>query len=133
MRQAQTVVVLAACCLVAVMYLANDDMAGEPHARRGDGIYRPVLARGDGHMLYLMARSTALDLDWQFDNDLRGFGDPWHQPTAPTGRKVEPDRVRARERLRRRARARGPRCGRQAGRGRHDETTTARPCRRRGR
>jgi hypothetical protein len=51
-------------------------------------VYRPVLARGDGHMMYLMARSTALDGDWRFDNDLARFGDPWRQRTTRTGRKA---------------------------------------------
>ena len=78
----------AACGLVAVLYFANRDMNGEPDAVRGDGHYHPVLARGDGHMLYLMARSTALDLDWSFDNDLARFGDPWHEPRTATGRKA---------------------------------------------
>src|SRR5262249_15635602 len=41
----------------------------------------------DGHMMYLMARSTALDGDWVFDNDLARFGDPWGQPKTKTGRK----------------------------------------------
>jgi hypothetical protein len=51
----------------------------------------PILDRGDGHMLYLMARSTALDLDWDFENDLRDFGDPWLQPKNPiTARKEVP-------------------------------------------
>lgn len=79
---------LAACALVTVMYFANSDMNGEPNAVRGDGRYHPVLARGDGHMLYLMARSTALDFDWSFDNDLARFGDPWNEPRTPTGRKA---------------------------------------------
>ncbi len=69
------------------MYCTNTDMNGEPDAVRGDGRYHPVLARGDGHMLYLMARSTALDGDWVFDNDLARFGDPWNQPRTKTGRK----------------------------------------------
>jgi len=38
-------------------------------------------------MNYLMARSTALDGDWMFDNDLARFGDPWKQPVTRTGRK----------------------------------------------
>src|SRR4029077_19870910 len=73
--------VLAACALVVAMFLVNDDMANEPDPPPRAGRYLPIPDRGDGHMLYLMARSTALDLDWQFDNDLRNFGDPWHQPT----------------------------------------------------
>ncbi len=79
---------LAACGVVLVMYWVNDDMGGDPKTPRGDGVYRPVLARGDGHMLYLMARSTALDGDWVFDNDLARFGDPWHEKRTKTGRKA---------------------------------------------
>ena len=81
---------LVAVAVVAIlaMYATNDDMANQPDAPRGDGVYRPVLARGDGHLMYLMARSTALDGDWQFGNDLARFGDPWRQPTTPTGRKA---------------------------------------------
>src|SRR6185503_1504055 len=82
--------VLAACALVAVMYFTNQDMGGDPHTPRGDGVYRPVLARGDGHMMYLMARSTALDGDWRFNNDLGQFGDPWNQALGADGRKVIP-------------------------------------------
>ncbi len=79
---------LAACALIIGMYCCNQDMGKQPDAPRGDGVYRPVLARGDGHMMYLMARSTALDLDWRFDNDLARFGDPWHQRVTATGRKA---------------------------------------------
>ena len=82
------VLVLTACVVVLAMYLFNTDMGGDPYSPRGDGRYRPVLARGDGHMLYLMARSTALDLDWSFDNDLARFGDPWNEPRTATGRKA---------------------------------------------
>ena len=79
--------VTVACLSIVGMYCTNDDMNKEPDAVRGDGKYHPVLARGDGHMLYLMARSTAVDLDWVFDNDLARFGDPWRQAKTPTGRK----------------------------------------------
>ncbi len=79
--------VLAACLVVVGMYTANTDMGGDYKHARGDGGYHPVLARGDGHMMYLMARSTALDGDWVFDNDLARFGDPWNQPRTKTGRK----------------------------------------------
>ena len=78
----------AAFALILGMYCTNSDMGGDPTTPRGDGRYRPVLARGDGHMLYLMARSTALDGDWVFDNDLARFGDPWNEPRTPTGRKA---------------------------------------------
>jgi hypothetical protein len=76
-----------ACAVVVAMFCLNHDMNGDPKSPRGDGVYRPVLARGDGHMLYLMARSTALDGDWIFDNDLARFGDPWNEPRTKTGRK----------------------------------------------
>ena len=82
--------VVAACALVTTMYCTNQDMGGDPYTPRGDGVYRPVLARGDGHMMYLMARSTALDGDWSFNNDLGRFGDPWNQVVGPTGTKVIP-------------------------------------------
>jgi hypothetical protein len=86
-------VITAAFALVVGMYLKNDDMGGDFKSPRGDGVYRPVLARGDGHMLYLIARSTALDLDWNFENDLE-FGDPWRQATNPrTHRKIIPQPV----------------------------------------
>lgn len=88
LNQPTKLVMLAACMFVACLYLTNDDMGADPASPRGDGRYRPVLARGDGHMLYLMARSTALDLDWDFTNDLQRFGDPWHEPITPTGRKA---------------------------------------------
>ncbi|HEX3759388.1 MAG TPA: hypothetical protein VHW23_11810, partial [Kofleriaceae bacterium] len=78
----------AAFAVILGMYCTNQDMGGQPEAPRGDGVYRPVLARGDGHMMYLMARSTALDGDWRFDNDLARFGDPWRQRTTRTGRKA---------------------------------------------
>lgn len=81
-------VMAAAFAVILGMYCTNQDMAGQPDAPRGDGVYRPVLARGDGHMMYLMARSTALDGDWRFDNDLARFGDPWRQRTTRTGRKA---------------------------------------------
>lgn len=84
---APALLLAAACAVVVVMFATNTDMGGDPHAVRGDGKYRPVLARGDGHMLYLMARSTALDGDWRFDNDLARFGDPWNEPRTKTGRK----------------------------------------------
>ena len=81
-------VMIAAFAVIVAMYCTNQDMGKQPDAPRGDGVYRPVLARGDGHMMYLMARSTALDGDWRFDNDLARFGDPWRQRTTQTGRKA---------------------------------------------
>jgi hypothetical protein len=85
---APRVLVLVACAVVVVMFWTNDDMAGQPDAPRGTGKYLPILDRGDGHMMYLMARSTAIDLDWRFDNDLARFGDPWGEPISVTGRKT---------------------------------------------
>jgi hypothetical protein len=84
----QRVAMLVGCVVVLAMYCTNRDMGGDPDSPRGDGTYRPVLARGDGHQLYLMARSTALDLDWRFDNDFARFGDPWNEPRTRTGRKA---------------------------------------------
>jgi hypothetical protein len=89
MRAARWVMALA-CAVVVVMYWTNDDMAGQPDAPRGTGEYLPILDRGDGHMLYLMARSTALDFDWVFDNDLAAFGDPWGQARNAAGHKQIP-------------------------------------------
>jgi hypothetical protein len=83
-------VLVAAFAVIVSMYCTNQDMGGQPDAVRGDGVYRPVLARGDGHLMYLMARSTALDGDWRFDNDLARFGDPWRARTTATGRKAIP-------------------------------------------
>jgi hypothetical protein len=68
-----------ACAVVVVMFWTNDDNARQPDAVRGRGGYLPILDRGDGHMLFLMARSTAFDLDWNFNDDLAAFGDPWGQ------------------------------------------------------
>ena len=85
--RAPRLLVALACLIVMLAYCTNTDMGGDPNSPRGDGKYRPVLARGDGHMMYLMARSTALDGDWIFDNDLARFGDPWGEPRTKTGRK----------------------------------------------
>ncbi len=87
------IAIAAACVLVLWLYWKNDDNAGVPDAPRGDGQYLPILDRGDGHMLFLMARSTALDFDWNFDNDLKDFGDPWRQPLNREGHKQIPHPV----------------------------------------
>jgi len=84
---------LAAFAVIVGMYCTNQDMGGQPDVPRGDGVYRPVLARGDGHLMYLMARSTALDGDWRFDNDLARFGDPWRARVTATGRKGVPNPI----------------------------------------
>lgn len=72
--------VAAGFLTIALMYTCNQDMGGDPDAPRGDGIYRPVLARGDGHLSFIMARSLAFDGDLDFRNDLRRFGDPFGPP-----------------------------------------------------
>jgi hypothetical protein len=90
MGRVPRLLIVAACLVVGLMYCANDDMGGDPNSPRGDGRYRPVLARGDGHMLFLMARSLVFDQDLVFDNDLARFGDPWHQGRTKTGRKGIP-------------------------------------------
>lgn len=76
-----------AALTLAVMYCHNDNLDKHPEAPRGDGIYRPVLARGDGHMHFLFTRSLVFDRDTNLDNDLARFGDPWNQPRTVTGRK----------------------------------------------
>ncbi|MDX2089840.1 MAG: hypothetical protein SFX73_18435 [Kofleriaceae bacterium] len=84
------IVIAATCALVFALFATNSDMGGDPSSPRGDGKYRPVLARGDGHMLYIMSMSTVFDRDWVFDNQLGKFGDPWNQPRTKTGRKGIP-------------------------------------------
>jgi hypothetical protein len=59
-----------AALTLAVMYCLNDNFDKHPEASRGDGIYRPVLARGDGHMHFLFTRSMVFDRDTNLDNDL---------------------------------------------------------------
>ena len=76
--------------VLLAMYFSNSDWGGDKNAPRGDGKYRPVLARGDGHMQFLMTRSLVLDGDLVYDNDLARFGDPWRQPKTKTGRKMIP-------------------------------------------
>jgi len=75
-------VLCVAALATAVMYCANDNRDPSPH-----GAYRPELARGDGHMHFLVTRSIVFDRDVDFDNDLARFGDPWVQPRTVTGRK----------------------------------------------
>lgn len=82
-----TLLVLAALA-TAVMYCSNDLLDKDPAAPRGDGQYRPVMARGDGHMHFLITRSLVFDRDLNFDNDLQKFGDPWRQPRTKAGRKL---------------------------------------------
>ncbi len=80
-------VLCLAALATAVMYCGNDNLDADPAAPRGDGRYRPVMARGDGHMHFLITRSIVFDRDFDFDNDLAEFGDPWNQPRTVTGRK----------------------------------------------
>jgi hypothetical protein len=90
LRRPERAVWAAAFLLLFGMFASNTDWGGDPHSPRGDGRYRPVLARGDGHMTYLMLRSFVLDQDLVFDNDLARFGDPWRQRRTKTGRKDIP-------------------------------------------
>lgn len=85
--RAPTIVLCIAAATLTVMYCSNDNLDDHPDAPRGDGKYRPVLARGDGHMHYLFTRSLVFDGDVNLDNDLARFGDPWNQPRTVTGRK----------------------------------------------
>lgn len=85
--RAPAALLVVACLVVGAMYCANDNLDKQPDAPRGDGAYRPVLARGDGHMHFLITRSLVFDRDVNFDNDLARFGDPWQQPRTVTGRK----------------------------------------------
>ena len=95
LRRPAPAIMAAACALIAVLFITNHDMGDDGHggddlAVRGNGGYHPVLARGDGHMMFLMARSIVFDRDLIFDNDLQRFGDPWGQPRTATGRKGIP-------------------------------------------
>lgn len=65
--------------------LSNRDSSDVDEAIHGDGKYRPVVARGDGHMLFLILRSLVLDRDVHWDNDLKEFGNPWGQPKTKNG------------------------------------------------
>ncbi len=76
-------VLCVAALATAVMYCANDNRGSV----LAQGTYRPMLARGDGHMHFLIARSIVFDGDVHYDNDLARFGDPWSQPRTVTGRK----------------------------------------------
>ena len=83
----QLIVCAMAALTLAVMYCSNNNLDAHPEAPRGDGQYRPVLARGDGHMHFLFTRSLVFDRDVNLDDDLARFGDPWNQPRTITGRK----------------------------------------------
>ena len=86
-------VLVVAALSTAVMYCANDNR--EPIwnvIKRGfhgapPSTYHPKMARGDGHMHFLITRSIVFDQDFDFDNDLARYGDPWNQPPTVTGRK----------------------------------------------
>jgi hypothetical protein len=83
----QAIVVALAAMSVAIMYCGNTNEDPQLAGPRGDGRYRPAIARGDGHMHFLVTRSIVFDGDFNFDNDLARFGDPWNQPRTVTGRK----------------------------------------------
>ena len=82
--------VAAGFLTLALFYGCNTDMGGQPDKPRGDGVYRPVLARGDGHLMFLMARSLAYDGDLRFENDLVRFGDPFRPAEGWTKRPTIP-------------------------------------------
>ncbi len=73
---------VTAALATAVMYCTNDNRDPAPRST-----YRPMMARGDGHMHFLITRSVVFDRDFNFDNDLALYGDPWNQPRTVTGRK----------------------------------------------
>jgi hypothetical protein len=72
--------------LLLALYFGNDDMGGDPATPRGDGVYRPVLARGDGHLMWLMLQSLVLGGDLDYAGELDRFGSIWPQPVTATGR-----------------------------------------------
>ena len=84
--------VFAACLVVLLFGYFRNDLRGPkgPYLPPGDGQYHPQMARGDGHMLFLITRSIVFDRDLNFDNDLKQFGDPWNQPRTKTGQKEIP-------------------------------------------
>lgn len=73
-----------------IAYATNRDAADVPGVVHGDGKYHPIVARGDGHMMFLITRSLVFDRDLSWDDDLRRFGDPWGQPTTKTGHRDIP-------------------------------------------
>ena len=87
---APRLLVAAGFLTLALFYGCNTDMGGQPDKPRGDGVYRPVLARGDGHLMFLMARSLAYDGDLRFENDLSRFGDPFRPAEGWTKRPTIP-------------------------------------------
>lgn len=84
--------VIGLTCIVLLRAYCSNDLRGKklPHPAPGDGHYHPQMARGDGHMLFLMTRSIVFDRDLNFDNDLARFGDPWNQPRTKAGQKDVP-------------------------------------------
>ncbi len=76
----------AALGVLLILYFTNHDMGRDPVTPRGDGIYRPILARGDGHLMWLQLRSLILDGDLHYGNDLATFNPIWDAPITPTGR-----------------------------------------------
>lgn len=85
--RAALVAVVVASLAVVGWYLVNTDryVVEHPDVARGDGEYRPAGARGDGHMVFLLARSLVFDGDVNLDDDLRRFGDPFESQRTSTG------------------------------------------------
>ena len=79
---------LHALALIALlgMYFSNSDMGGDPKSPRGDGVYRPVLARADGHLMWLQLSSLILDGDLDYSNQMKAFNPIWPPAKTATGR-----------------------------------------------
>ena len=92
-RTRATIAFAIAALVMLAMTFSNSDWGGDPDSARGDGTYRPVLARGDGHLMYLITQSLVLDGDLHYDNNLAQFGDPWSQPKTKTGRTMIPQPI----------------------------------------
>lgn len=55
---------------------------------KGDGSYTPILARGDGHYMYMTTLSLVFDRDLDLRNQYAAFGDPFHQRVVPETQRV---------------------------------------------
>lgn len=76
MRSAPVRVFAALFVLYAALWLSWPPDSPEP--ARGDGSYHVILARGDGHYMYLTTLSLVYDLDINLKNQFRLAGDPFH-------------------------------------------------------
>lgn len=62
-------------------------------ARRGDGVYRPILAVQDGHMLYLHALTLVYDRDLDISDEIERFGRTSNEYKTADGRPYYPSAV----------------------------------------